>query len=84
MDLVKLRAAHAAYNERLKAKGVKLATYKVPCCGQQMEDRAPDTPGAQWDSLASCIHCGALFVKIATFDKIEALAISESEQEQPA
>ena len=72
-NLPELKRKHDAYNTRLKARGVALLTYTVPCCGGQLEGR-PASPGEVWDTLATCPLCGALYVKISTAEAIAALA----------
>jgi hypothetical protein len=75
--LADLKRRGDAYNERLRAKGVTLLPYVVPCCGSTLESRAAEA-GGRWDTLATCPECGGLYMKISTADKIEAL-VPESE-----
>lgn len=64
-----LKAQHDAYIAGVKARGEPTLTYQTPCCGNVMEDRAAP-PGAVWDTLATCPHCGRLYMKITTAECI--------------
>lgn len=60
------------YNARLRAKGVTMLAYKVPCCGATLESRAADA-GARWSTLATCTECNGMYTKISTSEEIKAL-----------
>lgn len=70
--LTELKQRHAAWIARAKANGATILSYRVPCCDATMEDRAAG-PGERWDILATCPHCGGLYLKISTADAITAL-----------
>jgi len=60
--------AHTDYVERWKASGKRTLIMKTPCCDADLEVPSQDRDdGQQWDSLMTCPHCGALFMKIVTF-----------------
>lgn len=72
MDLTELRRRHNEYIAKCAARGDKLLTYTVPCCGGEMQDiAAPE--GQTWDTLATCPHCGECYIKITHHTFIEAL-----------
>lgn len=72
MDLTELRRRHDEWLAKAAARGDKLLTYKVPCCGGGMQDRAAPE-GEVWDTLATCPHCGGHYLKITHHTFIEAL-----------
>jgi hypothetical protein len=64
--------AHIAYVERWKASGKRTQILVTPCCSADLEVPSQDrNDGQQWDSLMTCPHCGALFMKIVTFAHAE-------------
>lgn len=67
-----LKDKHTEYIARAKSNGARTMTYTTPCCKQSTEDRVPDDD-SQWDSLCTCVHCGELYMKIATGDSIKGL-----------
>lgn len=71
-QLADLKARTLEYNARLRAKGVTMLSFVVPCCGATAESRAADE-GGRWTTGATCIECGGMYMKITTADKIEAL-----------
>lgn len=71
-ELAKLKAEYDDWTNKLKAKGIKFVPYKVPCCGGQLESRLA-SKGDVWDTLATCPHCGGLYMKITTSKKVTAL-----------
>ena len=64
-----LKQKHEEYIAKVKADGGKTLTFKAPCCGQEIEDLA-GREGQTWDTLTSCPHCGAMFMKITTATEI--------------
>lgn len=68
-EMQTLKQKHEEYIAKVKANGGKTLTFKAPCCGKEIEDRA-GVEGETWDTLASCPHCGALYVKITTATEI--------------
>jgi hypothetical protein len=66
--LSELRKAHAIYIAKVKAAKKRVLAFTAPCCGGQIETPAAP-PGARWDSLASCPHCGSLFMHITTHSR---------------
>lgn len=64
-----LKQKHEAYIAKIKAGRGKTLTFKAPCCGAEIEDRAA-LKGETWDTLTTCPHCGELFMKVATSTKI--------------
>ena len=76
MEEQSLKQQHESYINRVKSNGVRTTTYTVPCCRQEVEDRAaPD--GEVWDSMMICPHCNALLWKVmrgadATVERIGA------------
>lgn len=59
---------YTAYNERLKAQGLKFLSFDCPKCGEGIETQRA-TRGDTWDTLSTCPHCEALFMKITTHKK---------------
>lgn len=66
-----LREVHAAYIAKAKARGDRVLSYSPPCGCPEIETLAPKDPRQTWDSLTTCIHCGALSMKIVTHDTVE-------------
>lgn len=60
-----LKAKHEAYISSIKAKGEPTTVYQLPCCGNELEERAAPA-GEKWDTLAICPHCGAVYMKMTT------------------
>jgi len=58
-----LMQRYTEYNDRLKAKGIKLITFACPSCGQSIET-GPAPEGDVWDTLSDCPHCNAMFMKV--------------------
>lgn len=58
-----LMKAYTECNDRLKAGGAKLVSFPCPACNSGIET-LPAPKGEQWDSLSSCPHCEALYMKI--------------------
>lgn len=58
-----LMQRYTQYNERLKAKGIKLISFDCPSCAKAIECQAAPR-GDTWDSMANCPHCDALFKHI--------------------
>lgn len=81
MDLARLKKDHDEYIARLKADGTQLLVYRVPCCNGELESRAAPT-GAKWDTLATCPHCGTLYMKITTSWEVRALTVDFDEKEE--
>lgn len=77
--LAELKRKHDEYNDRLRAQGVTLLPYKVPCCGATLESRA-NTEGGRWTSLATCPECGGLYAKITTAEGVTTLMPEEGAQ----
>lgn len=75
-DLATLKQQHDAYNAKLRANGITLLSYRVPCCKATLESRAAN-PGETWDTLATCPECGALYIKISTDNEVKALIPDE-------
>lgn len=72
--LADLRRRGAEYNDKLRAKGIKLVTYRLPCCLAQSESRVqPPGETQAWDTLATCEHCGALYLKITQGEKVSTM-----------
>jgi len=71
-QLADLKRQSDEYNERLRAKGVTLLPYVVPCCGATLESR-DNTSGGRWTTMAQCPECGGMYMKITTAGKVEAL-----------
>ena len=82
MNLTTLKQKHDDYNAKLKARGVKMLAYTVPCCNGQMEGRAAGA-GEKWDSLATCPHCGELYMQITTANEIQALQLGSADNPPP-
>ncbi len=62
-NLIGLRERHNDYIARVKALGKAIVTFKAPCCGKDIE--TPAAPSAErWTTLATCQHCGALYMKV--------------------
>lgn len=68
--LAELRQRVDEYMARLKVMGVQTLAYSAPCCGNQLETRAAPV-GDKWDTLATCHHCGGLYMKITHHDHVE-------------
>lgn len=69
--LATLRRRHDEYIARLKAAGNKVITVDLPCGHQTETPAAPE--GEVWDTLSTCQHCGALYMKITSGDRVDAL-----------
>jgi hypothetical protein len=76
-ELAALKRKNDEYNARLRAQGIKLLPYVVPCCGATLESRE-NTEGGRWTTLATCPECGALYMKITTAEGVTALVPDES------
>lgn len=63
MAAASLMHRYTEYNDRLKAQGIKLIAFACPCCTKSIETR-PAPRGELWDTLSSCPHCNALYMKI--------------------
>ncbi|EPG9355252.1 hypothetical protein ACKU3Z_030060 [Pseudomonas aeruginosa] len=63
-----LMQRYTEYNDRLKAKGVKLVAFECPACQQSIET-LPAPKGDVWDNLSECPHCNAMFMKITEGQK---------------
>jgi Zn finger protein HypA/HybF involved in hydrogenase expression len=61
--MASLLKLYTDYNDRLKAQGIKLIEFACPCCAEKIETR-PAPRGEEWDSLAQCPHCDAMYTKI--------------------
>jgi hypothetical protein len=70
-NLTELKQKHGEYIAKAKAKGMKTLTFRTPCCEKDVEDRAAPA-GEKWDTLATCPHCGAMYMKISTAEAITA------------
>lgn len=64
-----LKQKHEEFIAKIKANGCKTLTFVAPCCGKAIEDRAGND-GETWDTLATCPHCGVLYMKVTTEHKI--------------
>jgi len=60
-----LQQQHERYISGLRAAGDPITTYQTPCCSKALECRA-GVSGEVWDTLTTCVHCGALHVRITT------------------
>ncbi|MBN8885936.1 MAG: hypothetical protein J0I77_09470 [Rudaea sp.] len=69
---ITLLQKHEEFISRLRANGVRILRYQVPCCGKELEDRAANK-GEVWDTLATCPHCKALYLKISKSSEIVAM-----------
>ena len=76
-ELAELKRKGEEYNARLRAKGIKLLPYVVPCCGATLESRE-NTEGGRWTTLARCPECGGLYMKITTTEGVTALVPDEA------
>lgn len=72
-----LKQRHEEYIARLKAKGRKTLTFVAPCCGETIEDIAAGE-GETWDTLSTCPHCGALYMKVTTSAEIVGMIPDEN------
>jgi hypothetical protein len=66
-----LAANHAAHIARVKEKGGPVLSYSPPCGCPPIETPAPKDERETWDSLTTCVHCGALFMKIVRRGSVE-------------
>ena len=67
-----LAEAHAKYITRAREAGKIILAYRIPACGHRAESiAAPD--GEYWDTVATCIVCGALYIKITEGSRVTAL-----------
>ncbi|MDX5979560.1 hypothetical protein [Vreelandella alkaliphila] len=60
-----LKQRYTEYNNRLRADGHKLLAFPCPACDQAIETQAAPA-GDEWDTLANCPHCEAMYFKIVT------------------
>jgi hypothetical protein len=72
-DLETLTQQHEAYIEKCRARGDHLLSYTAPCCGGVIETRAPAPGERQWDTLATCVHCGEMHMKVVTHTEAKGL-----------
>lgn len=70
-DLAEFKRKYDERNANLKAQGITLLTYKVPCCGGELD--SPANYGEKSEMLTTCPLCGSLYMKISTRTKITAL-----------
>lgn len=71
--------AHTAYVARWKASGKRTQILVTPCCNKDLEVPSQDRDdGQQWDSLMTCPHCGALFMKVVTYAHAEGRTLPET------
>lgn len=71
-ELAELKRKAEEYNAKLRADGIKLLPYAVPCCGATQESRE-NTTGGRWTTLATCTECGGMYMKITTAEGVTAL-----------
>lgn len=71
-NLSELKRKSDEYNARLKAKGIAMLAYRSACCSKTLESRAAPV-GQRWDTLATCPECGALYMKVTTESRVQAL-----------
>jgi|GEM_PF-6809486 len=71
-QLAELKRKAEEYNAKLRADGIKLLSYVVPCCGATQESRENNT-GGRWTTLATCTECGGMYMKITTAEGVTAL-----------
>lgn len=57
-----LMERYQEYNNRLKARGIKMVSYQCPCCSESIETQ-PAPKGEKWDTLSECPHCNRLYMK---------------------
>jgi transcription elongation factor Elf1 len=69
-QLAKLRKQADKYFAQFKESELK----KFPCphCQGENLSRFPKTSGEKWDSLCTCYHCGALFMKVVSKSRLKA------------
>lgn len=58
-----LMQRYTDYNDRLKARGIKLIAFACPECGESIETQSAPK-GEVWDALSDCPHCERMFMKI--------------------
>lgn len=63
-----LLVQHNNYISNIKDRGVKVISFKAPCCGQEIETRAA-ARDESWDTLAICPHCEKHFWKVTEGSK---------------
>lgn len=68
-----LLTLHRRYIKNAKAGGFHIKAFTTPCCQEELEAVVPEVPEVVWDTLTMCPYCGALFLKLATNEKVEAL-----------
>ena len=61
--LAKLRQEHDDYIAGLIKAGMRVLTYRAPCCGSEVAT-AKGQRGQVWDTIARCPECGRMHVKI--------------------
>lgn len=65
-----LKQKHDAFIARYKAQGGQVLALDCPACAEKIE--TPAAPkGENWDSLANCPHCHALYMKLVTHEAAE-------------
>jgi hypothetical protein len=75
----KLKQEHEQYIALLRAAGDPITTYQTPCCGKAVECRA-GVSGEVWDTLTTCVHCGALHVRVTGPDGVTGVVPSERKE----
>jgi uncharacterized Zn finger protein (UPF0148 family) len=70
--MISLKQRYTEYNDRLKASGARMLSFNCPACSQSIETQAA-TKGDTWDTLSTCPHCEALFMKITTYKTAKGL-----------
>jgi hypothetical protein len=66
-----LLTRYTAFVERAKASRTPLVKFSCPACRQVIET-IPAPKGEVWDSLSTCPHCEALFMKVISETSVEA------------
>ncbi|KPC53769.1 hypothetical protein [Amantichitinum ursilacus] len=71
MSIKETKAKYLEQNFKLRQRGIRLVSYRVPCCGATLEGRLASAM-EEWESVATCPECGELYMKYTTDRKISA------------
>jgi hypothetical protein len=66
-----LLTRYTEFVERAKASRTPLVKFSCPACSQGIET-IPAPKGVVWDSLTTCPHCEAMFMKVISGISVEA------------
>lgn len=75
MSIKEIKAKYIENNFKLRQRGIRLVSYRVPCCGAKLEGQLAG-PMEEWEAMVTCPECGELYMKYTTDRKITAEKLS--------